>query len=993
MKKAIFALLLTFVAIAAGAQEHKISGTLADRDTKDPLEQVTVQLLKTDSSYVAGALSDSKGGFNVTAPGNGRYIVKFTSVGYKTMTKNVTVANGGNVNLGTIIMRADAIMLKGATVTGQAKKVVVKEDTFVYNSSAFRTPEGSVIEELVKRLPGAEIDDDGKITINGKEVKKIKVDGKEFMTGDTKTALKNLPTSIVDKIKAYDEKSDLARVTGIDDGEEQTVLDFGIKRGMNHGMFANADLSMGTKDRYAERLMAAVMQDDIRVMTFGSANNVGDRGFPGGGGRGNFGRGRSGLQASKMWGANFNYDNKKTLQLDGSVRWNHNDGDAYSKSSSQNFVTQSGAYSNSLSHSYTRSNSWNAQMRLEWKPDTMTNIMFRPTWSYSTSDSRSANQGASYNDDPYLHVADPLSADGLAQMAQQGLVVNSNNSTSLSYSDSKQVGGTLQLNRKLGSNGRNITLRANGTYSEGDSKSLSTNNVHLYQVKSQLDATADSTYQTNRYNVTPTKKWSYMAQLTYSEPLWKATFLQFSYKFNYSYSKSERATYDFSNLGENFFEGVANSYRNWDGYLGRLQQPYTEYLDEQLSRYSEYKNYTHDIEMMFRMIRSKFNLNLGVMVQPQSSHFTQDYHGVHADTTRNVVNVTPTVDFRYRFSKVHELRLNYRGTTAQPSMSDLLDITDDSDPLNIQKGNPGLKPSFTNNLFVDYHNFRQKRSQAIASFLQFSNTRNAVGSEVTYDDKTGGRTTMPRNINGNWNVNGMFMFNTSIDTAGVWNINTGTNYGYNHMVGFVTLNSNSSSQKNVTKSLNIGERLEASYRSNWVELALDGSFTYTHSRNQLQSMANLDTWQFAYGGTLSLNTPWGTSLSTDLHENSRRGYNDNSMNTNELVWNAQIAQSFLKGKPLTVMLQFYDILDNQSNFSRTITAMQRSDTEYNSINSYAMLHVVYRFSMFGGKVGGKPDNMRGNDGSGSRRGNQGPVPPGGGPGGMRPRGGMRPPMM
>ena len=202
------------------------------------------------------------------------------------------------------------------------------------------------------------------------------------------------------------------------------------------------------------------------------------------------------------------------------------------------------------------------------------------------------------------------------------------------------------------------------------------------------------------------------------------------------------------------------------------------------------------------------------------------------------------------------------------------------------------------------------------------------------------------------------------------------------MVGFVTLDRNSASQKNVTRSLNIGERLETSYRNNWLELSLDGSFNYTHSRNKLQSQANLDTWQFAYGGTVIVNMPWGTSLSTDLHENSRRGYNDKSMNTNELVWNAQLSQSFLRGKPLTLMLQFYDILDNQSNFSRTINAMQRSDTEYNSINSYAMLHVVYRFNMFGGKVGGRHNGAGQRDPGMERR----------GPGGMRGYGGMRPPM-
>lgn len=183
----------------------------------------------------------------------GEYILKISSVGYDNTYRNVHVTDPAkDIRLGEISVKASAIMLKGTTVTANAAKVTLSKDTFVYNAAAFRTPEGSTIEELVKRLPGAQVGDDGKITINGKEVKKIKVDGKEFMVGDTKTAMKNLPTSIVNKVKAYDEKSDLAKVTGIDDGNEQTVLDFGIKRGMNKGVFANTDLSYGTHDRYAE---------------------------------------------------------------------------------------------------------------------------------------------------------------------------------------------------------------------------------------------------------------------------------------------------------------------------------------------------------------------------------------------------------------------------------------------------------------------------------------------------------------------------------------------------------------------------------------------------------------------------------------------------------------------------------------------------------------------------------------------------------------------
>ena len=958
--------LMVTVSLTIAAQGTKITGTLIDRDTKEGVMLATVQMLKPDSTYVSGVLSDEKGRFSIEASAAGSYILKISSVGYTPLTKTIKVDGKKDIALGEIIFNADAIMLKGATVVGQAARVTVKEDTFVYNASAYRTPEGSVVEELVKRLPGAQVSDDGTITINGKEVKKVLVDGKEFMTGDTQTALKNLPTSIIDKIKAYDEKSDLAKVTGIDDGEEQTVLDFGIKKGMNKGVFGNVDASVGTHDRYAERLMGALFKDKTRVMLMGNLNNVNDRGFPGGGGGGRFGRGAQGLNTSKMAGANFNLEPSSKLKLDGSVRWNHSNGDKRTEQSVENFVSTAGSFSNSLNQNYTRSNSWDARLRLEWTPDTMTNIMFRPSFSYSKSDGLTSGTSASYNDDPYSYVSDPLSQEAISIMDENGLMVNHRENSSISYSDNLSVGAMLQFNRKLNRKGRNATLRTDIRYGEGDSKSLSTSNVHLYQVEDAFGN--DSTYQTNRFNTTPTKTLNYSVQFTYSEPIFRAMFLQLSYKFNYKYNKSDRSTFDFSDIDGNVFAGVDNVYRGWDNYLSRLDNPLDNYLDESLSRYSEYKNYIHEIQLMLRVIREKYRLNVGVMVQPQKTRFIQRYQGINTDTVRNVVNVTPTLDFRYRFSKLSNLRINYRGTTSQPSMTDLLDIRDDSDPLNITMGNPGLKPSFTNTLRLFFNNYTQEHQRATMVHLNYSNTRNSISNMVTYDEQTGGRTTRPENINGNWNISGALMFNTALDSVGYWTISTFTNVRYNNYVGYLALDQYSGSRKNTTKTTTLGEQLTASFRNSWLEVSLDGSVDYTHTRNLLQSQNNLDTWQFAYGGYASVYMPWGMSLSTDLHQNSRRGYNDSSMNTNELIWNLQLSQSFLKGNALTVSLQLYDILHEQSNFSRTINAMQRSDTRYNSINSYAMLHAVYRVNLFGGGRKNDPGmERRGRDGGGPRR--------------------------
>ena len=961
MKRSILSMLLMLVAMASFAQERLISGKITDRDTKEPVEQVTIQLLKTDSTYVSGAISNEQGLFHVNAPANGKYLLKITSVGYKPTVKRIQISEDKNLAMGNVVVGSDAIMLKGAVVTAMAQKVTLKEDTFVYNSAAYRTPEGSVVEELVKRLPGAEVSDDGTIKINGKEVKKILVDGKEFMTGDTKTALKNLPTSIIDKIKAYDEKSDLSKVTGIDDGEEQTVLDFGVKKGMNKGMISNIDLGVGNKDRYNMRGMGGYFANNNRFMLFANANNTSDRGFGGGPGRGFWG-GANGLNASKMIAANYNYELKNKFKFNTSLRWNHSDGDVWSSRSSENFMGSSSSFSNSLSQSFSRSNSWNGNIRLEWMPDSMTNILFRPSISWSTSDGLSGSQSASYNKDPYTITSkDPLSEEGIEELDKAEAMVNSQLTNGITYSDNNNINGMLQINRKLGNKGRNITFRVDAKYTDKDSKSISLNNAKLYLV--QTAEGKDSTYQTNRYNLTPSKNYSYAGQLTYSEPLWKATFLQFSYKFTYSYSKSDRSTYDFSK----YAMSGNHEYRGWDSYLNPFAGHLEDYKDDDQSRFSEYRNYNHDIQVMMRFIRQKYNLNFGVMVQPQQSKYIQDYQGVHVDTVRNVVNVSPTLDFRYRFSKMSNLRINYRGTTSQPSISQLLDITDNSDPLNISMGNPGLKPSFTQNFRLFYNNFVQNHNKGIMTFVNFSTTNNSISNKVTYDEKTGGRITRPENINGNWNAMGAFMFNCSLDSAGIWNINTGAHANYNNYVSYLSLDKKSDSQKNTTRSITWRQNLSFSYRNDWAEFSLDGTLTYNKAKNKLQPTSNLETWQFSYGPSMTLTAPWGTSLNSSLSISSRRGYNDSSMNTDEYVWNAQLSQGFLKGKPLTIMLQFYDLLHQQSTFSRAISATSRTDTEYNAINSYAMLHVVYRLNLFGGKQarqggpggpggpGGRPD--------------------------------------
>ena len=950
-------LFLGLLSLSVSAQEEgemTVSGSVLDADLKEPMVQATVQLFRSkDSTFVGGTVTDLRGTFSVEAPANGIYRLKVSSVGYQAIEREVTLRRNQSQDIGTLLMSTEAIMLKEAVVTGRAAQVIVKKDTLVYNPDAYRTPEGSPIEELIKRIPGAEVDDDGNITVNGKKIEKILLDGKEFMLGDVETALKNIPVSIIQSVKFYDQQSDQARITGIEDGNKETVLDFTIKKGMNRGYMTNLDLAAGTESRYASRGMGSSFTDKTRFVVMGNFNNKEENA-----GWWN----RRGLNANKMLGTNFNYDDGEKLKADFSLRWNHRDGDNENENASENFYSETNrTFSNSLSKNLTRSNNWNGNIRIEWKPDTLTNLLLRANGNIGTNDGTTTSSNATFDDDPYLYSDDPLGIVHDPASALYPHLVNHNHGASLSYGENKNAWAMLQFYRRLNPRGRNITLRVEGNMGDSDNRNASNNEVYLHRVKNQ--AGQDSTYFTARYNTTPSDNQGYVLSALYSEPLWKGAHLQFNYELRYSQNKSDRQTYDFSRLPQNPFAGIDPDYREWDPWIGSFDEATMQsvFLDKNLSRYSEYKNYTHNARITLRHWQENYDYNIGFLVQPQHSNFIQDYRGIYVDTIRNVTNLTPTIDFHYKFSDQHDIWLHYRGDTRQPDITQLLDIRDDSNPLYITEGNPGLKPQFTNSLNAYYKNYISRYKMSIVVYGNYRHIRNSISNLVRYDAVTGGSISRPENINGNWNADGGFNFNTALDSAAHWNIGTDTRLRYNNYVSYVA-QSKADAMENTTRTTNVNERLNLSYRNDWLEVTLDGRVIYQHSRNELQPSADLDTWRFVYGGQFMLRLPMGFEITSNLHENSRRGYNDPSSNTNELIWNGQISKTFLKSKSLVVALNFYDLLGQQSNYERWVNANGRSDTRYNSINSYAMLHVRYRLNMFGGKIDteGRYDKKWGN---------------------------------
>lgn len=961
MKRWVLGILLMTVSVmyafAQGAGGKIIvSGTVLDGGDKSPVIQAGVQILSVkDSSVVAGNVTDLDGKFNVSAR-PGKYLLKISYIGYKSDFRPLSLSrNKPRINMGEILLNVDAVMLGEAVVVAEAPEVVAKADTLVYNSSAYRVPEGSALEELVKKLPGAEVDENGKITINGQEITKIMIDGKEFFADDPNIAMKNLPVNIIDKVRAYNKQSDMARMTGIDDGEEETVLDLSVKPELNKGWIGNIDLAGGTEDRYSGKLMLTRMVGSNQFTVIGSANNVNDNGFPGGGGGFRWG-GQNGLNAVKMGGFNFAVENGK-LEAGGSVNYNYRDADVQSKQNSETFVSsQNSSFKNALDVSRNRTTNLIADFRLEWKPDSMTWLMFRPRVTYGKTDNSSNSNSFTFNEDPGFTTDELVDVENITSLVPQDQIINTIVRSTLNRSDNVNAQGMLLVNRRLAKPGRNITMRARYAYTNNDTEQLSASQTDYYQTAEEALENGVYSEILNRYITTPTRTSDYSVRLSYSEPIFKGGFLQFSYDFQYKNSSTDNSTYDMP--------------ADWGVSQGFI--PDQAIFNSDLSKRAEYNYYNHQGEIQLRWIREKMRFNIGASFQPQRSTLSYTMGDYSVDTVRTVFNFTPTLDFRYNFSKTSQLRVSYRGRSSQPSMTDLLPITDDTDPLNVKLGNPGLKPEFTNTLRIFYNTFDTEKQRGVMSHFRFQNVMNDISTRRTYDETTGGYRTMPENISGNWNLFGIVGTNTALKNK-KYTINTFTMARYNNIVSYMSdTQSMAGSDKNKTRQLVMTERLRGTYRNDWWEFSLNGSLTYNHSRNSFQEQNNMDTYQFSYGASTNVRLPWNMSIATDISQNSRRGYTDASMNRNELIWNAQISQDFLKGNAATVSVQFYDILRRQSNISRAITAAMRQDTEYNAIYSYCMIHFIYRLNLFGGK-GNRPSMGPGGFGPGGHRG-PGPRP-------------------
>lgn len=900
-------MLLCTLSIFAQNKVISVSGRIVESDSNEPAAQATVQLLALpDSAYAAGIASNEKGWFTLPKVKAGKYLLKISYIGFRTKFVPVQLANNVPAKkVGTITLEPDAVMLGEAVITAEAPPVTVKADTTEYSAAAYPVPQGSMLEDLVKKIPGAEVDEDGKITINGKEIKKIMVDGKEFFSDDPKVSMKNLPANMIEKVKAYDKKSDMARITGIDDGEEEAVLDLTVKKGMKKGWIGNLIAGYGSKDRYEGGAMISRFKDDASLTILGSANNTNNKGFSefGDAGQGMGGNAGAGITTAQSLGVNFAKDTKK-LQVGGNVQYGHSNNDARRTTSSETFLGETSSFSQSNNFSNRNRHDFRVDFRLEWRPDTLTTIIFRPNGSYSQTESDNTSWSKTENNS---HAP-----------------VNEKNASSSSKSHNYSFNGSLMAFRRLNSKGRNLALRARFGYSDNESDSYSFSETTFYEV----DSTSNISRYTDRTG--DSRNWSISA--SYTEPVFKNHFLQLRYEFAHRKQLSQSLVYDSIN-----------------------KYPYPQYIergyDNDLSTRVENFYDTHTADVSVRGIYTKMMYSVGVGLTPQSS-LSKTTIGPNYKKNlpeQNVLNWAPSVMFRYMFNKQHVLMFRYRGRSNTPNIQDLQEVIDITDPMNLRYGNPNLKPSFNNDFSLFYRRFIPESMRSYSANLFYTNTLNSVANRMTYDPQTGARIYKKENVNGNWQARGYFSFNTPLKNK-KFTLSSNTNARYSDAVSYTSVgNAKKSDQElSTTHNLGLGERFTGSYRSEAFDVSLSASANYNLVRNSKQENSNRETFDYYVGGNTNVNLPWEVSISTDINCRFKNGYTG-GLNNNEVMWNAQISKNFLKNNSGTLRFKIYDILKQQSSLSRSISETMMSDTEYNTLGSYFMVHFVYRFNTLGGK--------------------------------------------
>jgi hypothetical protein len=933
-------ILITFTVIFLGlASKAQVKGTLIDSASLKPIENAVIGLVvksnPTDTSYT---FTDTKGQFRFETVPTSAFSIVIRHLGYWPKAKYVPVTRvEKTIDVGSFVMAHDARLL--SEVVLEVAPIVIKEDTIEYNASSFKVKEGAVVEDLLKKLPGVQVDKDGNVTAQGKAVSRVKVNGKDFFGGDVKTATKELPANIVDKIQIIDDYGDQATVSGIKDGEPDKVMNIQIKKDKNKGFFGRATAGYGTQDRYQASFNGNYFNNNTQISLLGNSNNTNTSlfNFGGGGNRGATSMMRTGMSAmsdmggmggmnnmmqsgnaAAFSGANnsgisttnsfgFNYRDQwsKRISVYGSYSYNHKNNSQLQTSSSQNFYDTTSYINNQDVNNRTRGNSQRFTFNMEYQVDSFNYLKISPSVNFTGSD---ANNRTAFD---YTEIGKGKTNDGTSR--------------NLTNSKAPNLAATILYNHKFRKRGRNFSTSITLGTSQNNSEQDATNLSYRYQPFPGPHNTFQFIDQENN-------NYNYGVRFTYSEPLNKYQSLDFSYSHNLNYSRNDRKTFnvDSATKARTINNLLSNDYEN--------------------------EFYNNRIGLSLRTTRKKYNYTVGLSLQPvnlQGNSVTKD----SAYKTIKRANVFPIARFVYNFNRTKSLNFSYNGNATQPSFSQLQPVPDVSNQQNITTGNPNLKPSLNHSMNLSFNNFNIVSGKILFTNFSFSTIRNQIVNN-TINRGAGSQLSIPENVNGYYNLLGFYVYSRPYKNR-KYVISVRGTANFNHNINLVD------SIRNIGQNWVISQGFNFEYNYKEI-LELGTGISYSlndvHYKNktgkQLTTLQNTSTNAWTFSNNINLNITKTLVLKYDVDYTINTGL-ASSVSRNQVIMNASLEKQLFKKKNGIVKIEAFDLFKQNSNISRSVSQNSIIDSRTNRLTRYFIATFTYRLQRFAGQNVQAPGmNMR-----------------------------------
>ncbi len=930
----------------------QVKGTVIDSAAKKPVDKAVIGLVvKSNLSDTVYTFTDEKGQFKFEVVPSSNFSIIIRNMGYRPVAKFVPVnKQEKTIDIGTVIIVDNAKLMDEVTVVAAA--ITVKEDTIEYRADAFKVKENAVVEDLLKKLPGVQVDKDGNVTAQGKAVSRVKVNGKDFFGGDVKTATKELPANIVDKIQVIDDYGDQATVSGIKDGDPDKIINIEIKKDKNKGFFGRATAGYGTQDRYQASFNGNYFNNNRQISMVGNSNNTNTSlfNFSGGGNRGATsmmrsgmsvmadmggmsgasnmmqggfsGGGGSGISTTNSIGFNYRDQWSKRISVYGSYSYNHRNTSQLQNKSTLTFFDNSGFINNEDLNALTIGNSHRFTFNFEYQIDSFNYIKISPSINYSNSDANSKNIFI------YTKTDGTKTTDG--------------STTNLTDSKSPNIAATILYNHKFRKRGRNfsssISMGTSGNNSLQDITNLS------YQYEGPFPGPRNTFQYIDQEN----DNHNYGIRFTYAEPINKYRSLDFSYSHNFSYGRNNRKNFNVDSLTQ------------------------AKTLNNFLSNDYENDFYNNRIGVSLRTTKKKYNYTVGISVQPVNLQGNSITKGSAYKTIRRA-NIFPIARFSYSFNRTKSLNMNYSGNATQPNFSQLQPVQDLTNPQSTTIGNPNLRPSINHNINLSYNNFNFVSGKVIFTNFTFSTIRNQIVNKIAKRDNNGSTISIPENINGYYNLLGFYAYSRPYKNRKfVITLNGSANYNHNISLTDSVMLAGNTLVQNLDRNkingnnwiLSQGFTFEFNYKE-WLELGAGVSYSINDNKYKsadgkaLTSFQNTSSNAWTFSHNININFTKTLVLKYDVDYTINTGL-ASSVTKNLAIMNASLEKQFFKKKNGVLRIAAYDLFKQNSNISRSVSANSIIDTRTNRLTRYFIASFTYRLQKFVGQQsqGGPGGDLR-----------------------------------